>query len=282
MKHLLTSVVLASAMFSVGAFAGPSAKFAAVYGDDGPYLEVISVIEDATVDTGPIVNSKNGYTFATIKVPNNKELLVGVSAEIGIVTDTSIKGKLGGSARAIAEGGAYAQVCAVHTGTDTVEKCAHPGWVTLSRRIQELEATLGGVIESCEDFTGAVDPEGDLPGDPNYDDTPDGVINIALECIVTDEEIGLVLDTLAAHHFNYVIPNLATGEYDIRAYFMTKTSAEVDIDEVSIADCPVEQEPCVSASAFAQAFIGKYMVTVQQVRAVKGDIPNRDIIEILD
>ena len=280
MKQLLIILALSSAVFAVSASAGPSAKFAAVYGDGGPYLEVVSVIEDATVDTGPIVNSRNGYTFATIKVPNNKELLVGVSAEIGIVTDTSIKGKLGGSARAIAEGGAYAQVCAVHIGTDDVEKCALPGWVTMSRRIQELEATLGGVIESCEDFLTVLE-DGTTVGTPD-DPVPDGVITIALECVVSDEEIGLVLDTLAAHHFNYVIPNLAQGEYDIRAYFMTKTSAEVDIDEVSIEDCPEEQEPCVSASAYAKAFIGKYMVTVQQVRAVKGDIPDRDIIEILN
>lgn len=280
MKRLLIILSLASIVFAVSAYAGPSAKFAAVYGDDGPYLEVISVIEDATADAGPIVNSRNGYTFATIKVPNNKELLVGVSAEIGIVTDTSIKGRLGGAAKAIAEGGAYAQVCAVHHGTDTVEKCALPGWVTLSRRIQELEATLGGVIESCEDFL-TVLPDGTTVGTPE-DPVPDGTITIALECVVSDEEIGLVLDTLAAHHFNYVIPNLSQGEYDIRAYFMTKTSAEVDIDEVSIADCPEEQEPCVSASAYAKAFIGKYMVTVQQVRAVKGDIPDRDIIEILN
>jgi hypothetical protein len=280
MKRLLICIVLASAVLAVSASAGPSAKFAAVYGNDGPYLQAISVIEDATVDTGPIVDSKTGFTFATIKVPNNKELLVGVSAEIGIVTDTSIKGKLGGSARAIAEGGAQAQVCAVHTGTDDVEKCALPGWVTMSRRIQELDATLGGVIESCEDFLTVLE-DGTTEGTQDFP-LPDGIITIALECVVSDEEIGLVLDTLAAHHFNYVIANLAQGEYDIRVYFMTTTSAQVDIDEVSIEDCPEEQESCVSATAYATAFIGKYMVTVQQVRAVKGDIPDRAIIEIED
>jgi hypothetical protein len=64
------------------------------------------------------------------------------------------------------------------------------------------------------------------------------------------------------------------GEYDITAYFMTTADVEVDIDEVSITEGGT-----VSGSSFANAFIGKYMVTVQQVRAVKGSILDVDIIE---
>ena len=94
------------------------------------------------------------------------------------------------------------------------------------------------------------------------------------ECEVTDEEIGLILDTVAAHHFNFVLPDMDQGEYDITAYFITTADVEVDIDEVS-----VEEGGTVSGSAFANAFIGKYMVTVQQVRAVKGSILDVDIIE---
>lgn len=91
---------------------------------------------------------------------------------------------------------------------------------------------------------------------------------------ITDEEIGLMLETLASHHFNFVLPNMDQGEYDIIAVFGTGAMAMVDIDQASVDDGGT-----VSASAFAKAFIGNYMVTVQQVRATKGGIIDLDIIE---
>lgn len=59
--------------------ADPSTKFAATY-TDTPALASVAVITDATVDS-VVVDSKQGYTLATIKVPQGKELLMGVSAE---------------------------------------------------------------------------------------------------------------------------------------------------------------------------------------------------------
>ena len=255
MKRFLIIFALASMVFAGSVNAGPSAKFAAVYGNDGPYVVSVAVIEDATEDSVDSA-SNSGYTFARIKVPQQKELLIGLSAEIGLTTNTSIKGKNGGTARAIADAGAYVEICALHTGTSEVEACAMPGPVTLSRRVQELNATLGGVMESCEDLNG------------------DGVIDVKTECEVSDEEIGLMQDTLASHHFNFVLPDMDQGEYDITAYFMTSADVEVDISEISVMEGGE-----VSGSAFANAFIGSYMMTVQQVRAVKGSILDIDIIE---
>jgi len=268
MKRFLILLTMTSMVFAISASAAPSAKFAAVYGDGGPYVVSTAVITDAVVDT---VNSdsNSGYTFATIKVPQDKELLIGVSAEVGLTTDTSIKGKNGGTAKSIAGAAAYVTVCALHAGTAVVEACAAPGPVTLSSRVQALSARLGGVIESCEDGLGD-------NGDPtdSIGNDPDGVIDVQTECIVSDEEIGLMLDTVASHHFNFVLPNMDQGEYDITAYFMTTADVEVDIDEVSVVEGGT-----VSGSAFSSVFIGKHMVTVQQVRAVKGPILDVDIIE---
>ena len=133
-----------------------------------------------------------GHTLATIKVPQDKELLVGVSSEVGLVTDTSIKGKNGGAAKALAGAGAGVIVFAVPTETAfNLSKIAAPGPVILSARVQVLDATLGGVIESCKDTTGGEDENGLFPGDDEYIDTPDGIIDVKIECIVTDEEIGL-------------------------------------------------------------------------------------------
>jgi hypothetical protein len=112
MKRFLISFVLVSVLLSAGAFAGPSAKFAATYGNDGPYLVSAVFIDDAVADTGPIFDESAGFTFATIKVPQDKELLVGLSAEVGITTDTSIKGKKGGAARSIAGGSAWVVIFA--------------------------------------------------------------------------------------------------------------------------------------------------------------------------
>ena len=50
-----------------------------------------------------------------------------------------------------------------------------------------------------------------------------------IHCLVTDEAIGLLLDTTAAHHFNFVLPDMDQGEYEIKAFFTTGARAEVDI-----------------------------------------------------
>jgi hypothetical protein len=274
MKKLFIIFTMTSVMFAANAMAGPSAKFAATYGNDGPYLVSAVFIDGADVDTGPVIDMSVGFTFATIKVPQDKELLVGLSAEVGITTDTSIKGKNGGAARSIAGGRARVLVFACPVGGGSCTALARPGSVTLSERIQTLSATLGGVIEECEDFTGGTDENGLNPGDVGYIDTPDGIIDVDVECLVTDEEIGLALDTLASHHFNFVLPNMDQGEYNVRAVFATGAMAEVDIDDASLEDGGT-----VSASAFASAWIGSYMLTLQQVRAAKGGIIDRDIIE---
>ena len=244
----------------------PSAKFAATWTTE-PGLESVVVITDASVDT-VMVDSNTGYTLATIKVPQDKELLVGVSAEIGLVTDTSIKGKDGGAARAIADGEAYVTVFAVpRDGGNSVE--AAPGRIILSKRVQELYATLGGVIQSCQ-VTCA------------QDETTEAIvcddIVIAEDCEVTDEEIGLLQSTTAAHHFNFVLPNMNQGVYDIKAVFTTGARAEVDICDDG-EECSYDLEGTATGSAYAKAIINKTMLTVQQVRAAKDGLEEMEILE---
>jgi hypothetical protein len=237
--------------------AGPSAKFAATYHSGGMNVLSAAVIEDSAVDAVSL-DENTGFTLARIKVPQDKELLVGLSAEVGLTTDTSIKGQQGGAARAIAGGAAGAAIFACPVDGGACTPAAAPGFVILSQRVQELDATLGGVLEDC------------------FDQNDDGVVEIPEECTFTDEEIGLALDTLASHHFNFVLPNMDQGEYNIVAAFITGALAQVDINEETIT---MEAGGSVTASAFAQAWIGSYMLTVQQVRAAKGGILDIDIIE---
>lgn len=267
MNRAFIATLAATAFFSANAFAAPSAKFAATW-SYGPSLKTEAIIVDADTDSY-VFDENSGYTLATIKVPQDKELLVGVSAEIGLVTDTSIKGKNGGAAKALAGSGANVIIFAVPIeGANGTSAVAEPGPVMLSARIQELDATLGGVIESCEDSL-------TLNSDGSTEPGPDGVITIALECDVTDEEIGLALSTLASHHFNFVLPNMDQGEYNLVAYFTTAAFAQVDIDELS-----VEAGGTVTGSAYSSAVIGKTMVTVQQVRAAAGGVIDSEIAEL--
>ncbi len=261
----------------------PSAKFAATWNTD-PGIESVINIDWTNTDAGGTawVLPDEGYTLATIKVPNNKELLVGVSAEIGIVTDTSVKGKLGGEAKAVAGGRAYVNVFAIpKDGGPSIP--AAPGQITLSQRVQELSATLGGVIKSC-DVNCYYEPLADCdlvdptPGDPDSGDEfyqcdiiCDDIV-IADDCVVNYEQIGLLLDTTAAHHYNFVFPDLPVGTYDIKAVFTTGVRAQVDIcDEGDECVLAYDPDGDVFGRAAAKAIINNNMVTVQEVRAVKDE-----------
>lgn len=249
MNRVLIAAIAATSLMSTSVFAGPSAKFAATYNDSTFPLALVSLIDSA--DQPNDCNAADGFTLATIKVPQDKELLVGLSSEILLITDTSVKGKAGGSARAIAYAAARVTVGACPVGEGISLDCvvAEPGGVTLNDRIQVLDATLGGALTNCEDSNG------------------DGIIGVN-ECTLTDEEIGLVLDTLSSHHFNFVLPDMDQGEYDIVALFGTEACNEISSDGDA------------EAIAFALAGIGKYMLTVQQVRATKNGIINVEIEEL--
>lgn len=226
------------------AIAGPpSAKFAATWTTE-PGLASVAVVSSDQEGFAVDLDMDMGYTLATIKVPQDKELLVGLSAEIGLVTDTSIRGKEGGTAKAIAGGAGWVTIFAVPHEEGGYFAVAEPGTVILSARVQVLEATLGGVLTGYDGVT----------------------------FTFTDEQISLLLATCAAHHFNFVLPNMEQGVYDIVAFFTTGALAAVNITE-NCGGAP----SCVSASAFAAAVVGKTMLTVQQVRAAADGLQDTEI-----
>ena len=288
MKKLLCVVAgICLVCFVAGsALAGqPSAKFAATWSTE-PGVASVAYVPD-TVEDAIDLDWNMGYTLAKIKVPQDKELLVGLSAEIGLVTDTSIKGKEGGTAKAIAGGKANVTMFAIPEPFNWAGiRKAEPGRIMLSSRFQVLTATLGGVLAGALDTgTWTLDSEG-LCVETTFEycdsqtglgvgtgavSCPDGDVTIPCELVLSDEEIGFLQGTLAAHHFNFLLPDMDQGVYKIVAFFTTGAIAEVDICE----DC----DGSVSASAFAAAIIGKTMLTVQQVRAVKDSLEGMEIIE---
>ena len=79
---------------------------------------------------------------------------------------------------------------------------------------------------------------------------------------VTDNmTIGLALDTMDAHAFNFIIPNLDSGEYNVVVQAMTYTDAEVTAKGKN-----------KGAGDAAWAGIGYGSVTIEQVRMAKDTV----------
>jgi hypothetical protein len=247
MKKEVVILTVLALFVSVSAFAqgDPSAKFAAVYSDD----VLLAATEAQSCDIGEgdpdqafDFDTQSGVLLATMKMPSGKEILTGVSGESGILLVSNVKGKNGGSGTSLGWGRVSVKIKAVNVDTGEIYFPVPDGRIVLNARAQVLNATLGGVIESCEDGDG------------------DGVINVATECVVTDEEIGLLTWNRSANHFNVVFKDLPQGTYEVRARFR--------VTSVSWADASVD------ACAYAGSIVvlGDRIVTLQDVRAIKGGV----------
>lgn len=269
MKKLTIGSIAIILALATGTTFAQSAKFAAIW-TDGPRLIGANASCDTSIVTSCLdTEETTSSTLANIKVPNNKELLVGVSAQIGLVTSTIVRGKKGSESRAyaMAEGGVKLIAC--NWNSAVCYDSAPGGYLTLNNREQDLSAILGGIIETCTfDVTlDVVDDE--ATGNATWD---------LDDCIVEQEEIALTISTLSANHFNFVFPNLPQGDYSIIAEFAAKAKAIAEE-----LDCPDTSDFCApgdgDAEAVSHAFVGKTMVTVQEVRAVNGELGEPVVID---
>lgn len=199
-----------------------SSKFAANVKD-------LTIIPE-TDDTGGFVQ----VLKASIKTANKKDLLIGVSLETGLYTETSVKGKGGDKGTSTAEAGIFVKV---EVDGQQADPEVSPTEVIFDERLQELTATLGGVLSDCEDLNG------------------DGIISVD-ECTLTDEEIGLILKTMSAHHFNYVARDLPSGDHEITVHVLGTT----DTTSVTEGDATTEESATVT--------VGRGSLTVEEVRAI--------------
>ncbi len=246
MKKLFLGVVVTFLLIvplALGsAFAGPSSKFAAQVKD-------ITIFQQQEADDCSAGIWRDALN-TSIKTPNKHDLLIGASFVTSLYTQTEVKGKNGQKDSADAMGMLKMRVL-----IDNNPNIAQPSEVVYDRRFQKLTAVLGGVIESCEDTgTFTVDPATDLceeTVDPATGDSiPDGVLTVQCECVVTDEEIELILDTMSAHHFNFVAANLTPGDHPVKVQVCIETDANWG-----------------NGSASALAGVGQGSLTVEQVRA---------------
>jgi hypothetical protein len=231
-------------MFVSGTAFAQSSKFAATYDTDEVLVEI-------SVDGAGGATSDSAVTaemdLANLHVAQWKEVLVGVSGQVNLVTFTQAKGKNDlGTATAIAEGTVGLEVRVAPEGT--VDPCtngtlAHPGPVVFASRRQELSVTV------------SLDVVGSIPDVCDAQCIED---NLAIEGDVT---VALGLDTTAAHHFNFVADDLTSGWYDIVACYDLTALAEV-------AGANIDAD----TAANSKAAIGPRIVTVQEVRATKTGI----------
>ena len=206
----------------------------------------------------------------TIKVPSKKDLLIGVSLQTGIYTQTKVKGKGGGFASESASGTIDVAVELWRDGIQVLDKVAPENGVTFDHRAQTLEAVLGGVLDSCYDMGTWSFVDDTSTEDPNDKtcvetgtDVLDGVVTIPCECYFTDEEINLILDTMGAHHFNFVAKNLQSGTYTVKVIVTGSTASDQDN---------------TGETSEAKVGVGAGSVTIEVVRATN----NPDGIEFVD
>ena len=254
MKKLIFTL-LVTGLFTGNAMA-QSSKFTAAYDKDGILLAGAYAYDAVDGDDIDI-----GFGFAghlgTIKSPQGKELLIGISAVPGLVTFTEAKGRnKAGAAESVALAGvwmraAYAPVNSLPADYDAGDVCADgqtaaPGRVPVSVRLQYLSVDVDlDVVDAAEctdrDDSGFIE---------------DGECIADLLDIEGSVTVALGLATAASHHFNFLAADLEqSGDYAVAACFGGAALAAIQNNE--------------GGSALSLAALGKRMMTVQGVRAVK-------------
>ena len=218
---------------------------------------IVDYNEDGTpICDGACTDNIIGYTANTgwvtlftqdIKTPTGKDLFINVSLECGLTTDTTVMSKA--LARAVAEAEAVVEV-RVLLGTVAVPVNGNDPAdtdITFARRNQKLIAQFAG------DISGAiiVDP-----------DTGAVTIDWAL---VEPEMLQLILDTMQANSFNFVVPDLRADTHTVKV--QAKLSYLATGNEV------IDEELGLMAEgiAAARAYLGNGAVTVEVVRMIKDE-----------
>ena len=234
MKARTLVTVAALSLVSTAAFA-QSAKFAASWmnGDTDP----VTATSADSCNAGNCTNNPDvtevEIMLAELKVPEGKEILVGVSSEILIHLVTEAKGgrKTDGSyfsSTAMAQGDVDVTLTLENSRGETCG-IAPDNQVTLKSEMRELSVAAGGAA-----------------------------------AIQDDEfwiEVGITTDSKGAHHFEFLGVDCPGGDYELSAVF--------DLTAITTASGE-------DSSALATVTLFDRMITMQEVRAVKGSIVDPD------
>jgi hypothetical protein len=156
-----------------------------------------------------------------------KDLFIGVSLQTGLLTSTSVA-----TAGANSTAKAAVKVRVMVDG-----RLADPGEVIYNSRSQELTASLGGALQACTGSTTVT--------------TIPTTVPLTINCTSAPQTLQLLLNTLEANTFNFILTNLGTGIHTIQV------QAAIDIGPNS-------------GISSASALVGKGSLTIEEVRLAKG------------
>jgi hypothetical protein len=268
LAYVITAVTL-TIFVATPAFGGnlPSSKAAAAAG----YLTALG--KKASSDTGTVAGALAGpgtcvpsasdtcwVTVQTtfIKTPNDKDLVMNVAIQTGLVTFTEVKSKGGNKDTSHAQASVAVRVVIYDVDNSTLQviptthRYAYPSsdngvegaGVTYNSRTQVLSATFQGIIERC---------------------IVDGTILINDDCL-DPEEVSLLLETLSANAFNFIAANEGPGikRIDVEARARSNT-ALFDSQQ---------------GSAKGEAYVGLGSMLIETVRFVNGQDGASEIQEL--
>ena len=230
---LVPFLAMAIAMMALAFWAAMSLSVSASEHDngnpsnDGFMSDGLLVANNSTADHGwETIPGLSGY----MKKAQKWDMVVDVSLECSLYTQTEVKSKGGNKDTSTAQAGVYVRVLVDGVPMEPYYQVAGeetPG-VTFCRRYQELSAKFQGLFEQCID--------------------EEGHVFLNDDCLEY-EELNLVLDTTNANAFNFVRKDLPQGEYLIEV--QTKVSSDTSNQ---------------NGSADAWGAIGKGSAIIHEVR----------------
>lgn len=203
---------------------GGAAKFSGVTTDNTNLL-LDTTLGDAASD----------IMSTTLKVPGEKKsLLIGVSLESSLITKSRKKG--------------LPETCAGIDVTVRIDDVpVAPGTVRFNTRCQKYDALFNDIATKC-------------PLDINAD----GIIQASDECSFTDQEVSKILATTSANHFNFIAPDVGTGDHTITVEARVSATGADGIVGAAGNSSVVSS---VNASSFAAINLGT--LSVQVVKSAK-------------
>lgn len=227
------------------AFAGPSSKATAQIGD----LSVIEVSSDSGVSNDGETGWETLFT-QTIKTPQDKDLFVDVSLECGLTTDTTVMSKQLARAIALAEAIVEVRVLVDNDPVAVNGNTPADTDITFARREQQLIAEFAGDFSDCMTT-----------------DLETGAVTVDWACAEM-ETLQLILDTMQANSFNFVVPDLIAGEHTVQVQAKLTYKAEGNLEQETI---DTELVTMAEGQAAARAYLGNGSVTIETVRMVKDE-----------
>jgi len=198
-RAIITAIAALCGIVAQRAPAQSAGSFAGDFVGGG--VQVIPTITCSTGAAGePCVNKGAAFLGATIKLPGSrsKYLWISASLETALLTGTSVTGGTGTKQSSTASGSIV--VTPEVLAPSGLPVRVWPEYVTFDSRLQTLTANLSGCL------TNSV---GGLP---------------VVTC-TDSESVSLLLSTMSAHSYNFLVENWGTGTYTVKLHVAARAEA---------------------------------------------------------